>query len=239
MNLQHLQRLPSFPSYADGNSSTFINSNNRVFFFGKSEIAFRWPLSVFTALSCFIYSKSIFFSAPVSPFWIAWNPPLKLCWSFWILFYTISILLISGRSERNKKEANFNTFNALIVSLADCLIIPWLMPTKNILKFLAGYRKGRLMISAAVPALMSPQTISGLWDFPANITGVENFAGDVVCLDVPNDVSLVRLLSTHFALPSSLLITLRGHKVVSSYLHHGIDLVAQLIFVNFGTPSLF
>ena len=93
------------------------------------------------------------------------------------------------------------------------------------------------MISAAVPALMSPQTISGLRDFSTNITGVENFAGDVVCLNVPDDVSLVRLLSTHFALPSSLLITLWGHYVVSSYLHHGIDLVAQLIFVNFGTPS--
>ena len=68
---------------------------------------------------------------------------------------------------------------------------------------------------------------------------MENFADDMLCLDVPDDVSLVRLLSTHFALPSSLLITLWGHKVVFSYLHHGIDLVAQLIFVNFGTPSLF
>ena len=95
------------------------------------------------------------------------------------------------------------------------------------------------MISAAVPALMSPQTISGFRDFSANITGVENFADDVLRLDVPDDVSLVRLLSTHFALPSSLLITLWGHYVVSSYLHHGIDLVAQLIFVNFGTHHTF
>ena len=58
------------------------------FFLRKSEIAFRWPLSVFTALSCFIYSKSILFSAPGSPFWIAWNLPLKLCWYLWMLFYT-------------------------------------------------------------------------------------------------------------------------------------------------------
>ena len=65
---------------------------------------------------------------------------------------------------------------------------------------------------------------------------MENFAEDMLRLDVPDDVSLVRLLSTHFALPSSLLITLWGHYVVSSYLHHGIDLVAQLIFVNSGTP---
>ena len=95
------------------------------------------------------------------------------------------------------------------------------------------------MISAAVPALMSPQSISGLRDFPANITGVENFADDMLRLNVPDDVSLVRLLSTHFALPSSLLITLWGHHTVSSYLHHGIDLVAQLIFVNFETPTHF
>ena len=77
------------------------------FFFGKSEIAFRWPLSVFTALSCFIYSKSIFFSAPVSPFWIAWNSSLKLCQSFCIPFDKISILLILGRSERNQITDKF------------------------------------------------------------------------------------------------------------------------------------
>ena len=68
---------------------------------------------------------------------------------------------------------------------------------------------------------------------------MENFADDMLRLDVPDDVSLVRLLSTHFAMPSSLLITLWGHHVVSPYLHHCIDLVTQLIFVNFGTPSLF
>ena len=140
MNLQHLHRCLRFrPMLME---IPLPSSIPTIGFFGKSENVFRWSLSVFTALSCFIYSKSIFFSAPVSPFWIAWNPSLKLWQSFWILFYAISILLISGRKERNQIIGNFlangimnvgimnvsilnppifNTFNALIVSLTSDL----------------------------------------------------------------------------------------------------------------------
>ena len=77
---------PAFVSVLCRWKFLYLHQFQQPVFFGKSEIAFRLPLSVFTALSCFIYSKSIFFSAPVSPFWIVWNPSLKLCQSFWILF---------------------------------------------------------------------------------------------------------------------------------------------------------
>ena len=58
---------------------------------------------------------------------------------------------------------------------------------------------------------------------------MDNIACDMVYLDVPNFVSLVRLLSTDFAPPISLLVALYSHIVGHPNLHQGFDLVVKLL----------